>query len=154
MNNKKSFLQSTGLFLHDKFEFHLLIELAFNLLAVIPVISLFELFKFSLVSYESIAGVIIFIVVFTLVVESFKVYILRYFIDFVFKTKGVLIYLLYFGIFYLTTFIIKDFSFNKNVLLRLFVFTTVFLIFKVLFIIIYQRYAYKKNEVKENEKLD
>lgn len=155
MKKKKSFLEGLGLFLHPKFEFHLLIELAFNLLSIIPVIGIFELIKYPLVTYkESIAGVIIYIVVLTLVMESFKVYILRHFINFIFKTKGALLFLIYLAINYLTTLIIKGFSFNENVLLNLFIFTTAYIFLKIIIIVIYQRHINKKEKEEENEKLD
>ena len=49
---KKILLESLGLFLHPKFEFHLLIELVINLVAVVPVIGLFELFEYPLLHMQ------------------------------------------------------------------------------------------------------
>ena len=83
--------------------------------------------------------------------ESLKVYILRHFINYIFKSKGIILFIIYGLIFYLTTFLIKDLMFNKNVLLNLFIFTVSFLILKILLIIVYQSYKQIK-EVKRNEK--
>lgn|SRR5690554_740089 len=146
---KKSFLESLGIFLHPKFEFHLLIELVINLIAIIPVIGLFELFKYPLVTYANIIGVIIYIIVSTLLMESLKVYILRHFINYIFKTKGIILFILYAIVFYTTTFLIKDLMFNKNVLLNLIVFTICFLILKILLIIVYQRLQTNKRGEEE-----
>jgi len=146
---KKSFLESLGLFLHPKFEFHLLIELVINLVTVVPVIGLFELFEYPLVTYANIIGVIIYIVVATFLMESLKVYILRHFINYIFKSKGIILFIIYGLIFYLTTFLIKDLMFNKNVLLNLFIFTVSFLILKILLIIVYQRLQTNKRGEEE-----
>lgn len=154
MKKRKSFLESFGLFLHPKFEFHLLLELGINLITIIPIIGVFELLNYQLVEYSGIAGVIIYIVVLTLVMESFKVYILRHLIDFLFKTRGLFLYICYYFVFYLTTFIIKDLEFKDNLFLNIFIFTTLFLIFKILLIIIYQRNTIKKEKGESNEKLD
>jgi len=154
MKKRKSFFESLGLFLHPKFEIHLLIELMFNLLAIIPIIGIFELVKYPLVSYSGIAGVIIYVVVLTLVVESFKVYILRHFIHYLIKTKGLLLYLSYLVVFYVTTFIIKDLAINENKIINLFILTTLFLLLKIGLIIIYQRNTHKKEKGERNEKVD
>src|SRR5690625_3783743 len=154
MKKRKSFFESLGLFLHPKFEIHLLIELMFNLLAIIPIIGIFELVKYPLVSYSGIAGVIIYVVVLTLVVESFKVYILRHFIHYLIKTKGLLLYLSYLVVFYVTTFIIKDLTINENKIINLFILTTLFLLLKIGLIIIYQRNTHKKEKGERNEKED
>lgn len=154
MKKKKKFLESLGLFLHPKFEFHLLIEIMMNLLSIVPIIGIFELLNYPLVSYSGVAGVIIYVVVLTLVMESFKVYILRHFIDFLFKTKGLLLYFMYILFFYLTTFIVKDLSFRENKVINIFIFTTLFIFLKVMLIIVYQRNINKKEKGEDNETMD
>lgn len=154
MKKKKKFLESLGLFLHPKFEFHLLIEIMMNLLSIVPIIGIFELLNYPLVSYSGVAGVIIYIVVLTLVMESFKVYILRHFIDFLFKTKGLFLYFMYILFFYLTTFIVKDLSFRENKVINIFIFTTLFIFLKVMLIIVYQRNINKKEKGEDNETMD
>lgn len=154
MKKKKTFLESLGLFLHPKFEFHLLIEIMMNLLSIVPIIGIFELLNYPLVSYSGVAGVIIYVVVLTLVMESFKVYILRHFIDFLFKTKGLFLYFMYILFFYLTTFIVKDLSFRENKVINIFIFTTLFIFLKVMLIIVYQRNINKKEKGEDNETMD
>lgn len=150
---KKPFLESLGLFLHPKFEFHLLIELAINILVIIPIIGLFNLVNYPLVSYDSFAGVIIYIVVFTLITESLKVYVLRHFINYIFKSKGTLLVGINTLLFYLTTFLIEDLKFLNPVFLKLIIFSISFAIFKLIFIIMYQRIL-EKYEGDNNEKMD
>ena len=154
MKKDKKYLESLGLFLHPKFEFHLLIELLLNFLAILPIIGFFEFVKFPLVSYEGIAGIIIYIVVLTLVVESFKVYILRYFLNFIIKTKGILLYLLHISMFYLNTLIINNLRFNDNIIVSLLIFTTIFLTFKMFLIIVFQRNFTRKIKENDHEELD
>lgn len=150
---KKSFLESLGIFLHPKFEYHLLMELGLNLVTVVPIIGLFELFKYPLVSYASIAGVIIYIIVVTLIAESIKVFILRHFIDYIFKSKGLILFVLYGIIFYITTFLIKDLQFTNIVVINVLIFSISFIILKILLIILFQRIQTNKKG-EENEKLD
>lgn len=136
---KRPFLESFGIFKHPKFELHLLIELIMNILSIIPIIGLFELFNYPLLEYEKIAGVVIYIIGVTLIVESLKIYIIRHFIDYIIKTRGLFFLCLYAVIFYLLTFLIKDLSFTPIVIVNILIFTTIFLIFKILLIIVYQR---------------
>lgn len=150
---KKPFLESLGLFLHPKFEFHLLIELVMNLLIIISIIGLFSLVNYPLVSYDSFVGVIIYIVVFTLIAESLKVYVLRHFINYIFKSKGMILIGINTLLFYLTTFLITDLKFLNPVLLKLIIFSVTHAIFKLIFIIMYQRIL-EKYKGDENEKMD
>ena len=151
-NKPDLYVEKLGLYLHRKFEVHLLIIVIFNIISFIVVMGVFQLLNYPLVDFGSVIGVIIYSLVNTVILEVIKLFVVRHLINLIFKTKGLLFIPITMFIFWLTSLIfIDDLTFRKNVLVNLTIFTVCYLFMKILLVIALQRV---RKEDDNNEKLD
>lgn len=142
---KTSYLEAFGIFLHPNLSIHLIISIIINFILGITIVGVFHALNYPLLTYL-IVGFILYIIIFSLVELAVTIFVVRHLLKPFIKSRGLLLILTYALIFYLTTLVVTDVSFNSNVILKVLVFTVVFLIFKTILIIIYQRYLVKKKE--------
>lgn len=145
---KDTYSSKYGIFLHNNLGIHFLIVLMFNLIISVTLVGIFEQSKYPIFDFK-IAGFIFYIIITTLLETMLTIFLLRHFLKFIFKTKGVIIYITYALIFYISTFLVEGVNFKENVLIKLLVYTFLFLILRIFFVIIYQRYIFR-NKKKEN----
>lgn len=153
MNNKEKFYNSIivkfGFLLHENFSVHAVVLLILNLLSAITVTGIFNLFNYPLINYK-ITSFILFVIIATLLELVVKTFVMRYFIDIIFKTFGTLTLIIHALLFYLSEVIVNNFTFTNSVILSILIFTVVFLIVRLLLINIYQKYVLKHLIKKEN----
>lgn len=152
METKNKFYNSLivkfGFLLHENFSIHSLVLFILNILSAIAITGLFNFLKQPLIAYR-ISSFILFILVATLLELVVKTFVLRYFINIIFKTFGGITILIQAILFYATTFIVNNFNFNQISIISVFVFTISFLIIRLLIISIYQKYILKYLVKKE-----
>lgn len=151
-NKPDLYVEKLGLYLHRKFEIHLLIVAIFNIISFIVVIGVFQLIDYPLVEFGSIMGVIIYSLVNTVILEVVKLFVVRHLMNLIFKSRGLIFIPITMLIFWLTSLVfIDDLTFRKNVLVNLTIFTVCYLFMKILLVIALQRV---RKEDDNNEKLD
>lgn len=152
MKNKgdfqKTFLGSLGIFLHRNLGLHILISLIFNLIICVSLSGLFSLINYPVIDY-TLLGFIIFIIVFTLIEVSLIIIFVGYYLKYIIKSRGLLLIVFYSLVFFITSLLIEDVSFIKPIILTLLVFSFSFIIFKLLLVILYQRYLLNKSGGKQ-----
>lgn len=144
MGNKKDFKDSIlgryGFFLHKNLGIHLVITLVFNVIAILAITGLSILIDYKIFDY-SVTGLIFYIIAITLIEITLKIFIIRHFLNIVLQTKGILVIVLHLSIFYFTTFLINDVKILPNVIIKSLLLTILFLVFRISFVIIFQRYT-------------
>lgn len=133
-----SYVARFGFFLHHNFGIHLLLVLFFNFISAIVAVGLLELFKSPALSFD-IIGFVLFIIIVTLIEVIIKIFVLRHFIDLIFKTKGIITFVLQNIIFYVATLFVNNVEFNKVIVLNILVFSLIFFIIRFFLINIYQK---------------
>lgn len=142
---RKSIMGRYGFFLHENLGIHLVITLIFNVISIVTITGLADLINYDIFEY-SVTGLIFYIIAVTLIEITFKIFMIRHFLDIILKTKGLLVLFLHLAIFYFTTFLIDDVKILPNIILKSLLLTISFLIFRILFIIIFQRYTMKNKK--------
>ena len=143
------YVRKLGLYLHSKFEIHLLITTIFNLISFVVVIGLFEFFEYPLITFNYISGIVILSLVTTLIMEVIKLFLVRHFFDLIYKSKGLIFLFLYIGVVLGTTYIfVDDVKFLKNVFIKASIFVVMFEIMKLLLVIALHRITGEKERAE------
>lgn len=142
---KDSNVVKLGFFLSRNLGFHILFSIILNFIITVVLIGLFDAIKFPIFNFKFM-GLIMFIVIATLLEVTVLIFIVRHLIKLVIKSFGLMLVVVQGVIFYLTTLLVVDLSFQAVVFVKIVVFTIAFLILKIIAIIIIQRYKVKYKE--------
>lgn len=142
---KDSNVVKLGFFLSFNLGFHILFSIILNFIITVVLIGLFDAIKFPIFNFKFM-GLIMFIVIATLLEVTVLIFIVRHLIKLVIKSFGLMLFVVQGVIFYLTTLLVVDLSFQAVVFVKIVVFTIAFLILKIIAIIIIQRYKVKYKE--------
>lgn len=142
---KDSNVVKLGFFLSYNLGYHILFSIILNFIITVVLIGLFDAIKFPIFNFKFM-GLIMFIVIATLLEVTVLIFIVRHLIKSVIKSFGLMLVVVQGVIFYLTTLLVVDLSFQAVVFVKIVVFTIAFLILKIIAIIIIQRYKVKYKE--------
>lgn len=142
---KDSNVVKLGFFLSYNLGFHILFSIILNFIITVVLIGLFDAIKFPIFNFKFM-GLIMFIVIATLLEVTVLIFIVRHLIKLVIKSFGLMLVVVQGVIFYLTTLLVVDLSFQAVVFVKIVVFTIAFFILKIIAIIIIQRYKVKYKE--------
>lgn len=142
---KDSNLVKLGFFLSRNLGFHILLSTIINFIITVVLVGMFDAMNFPIFHFKFI-GLIMYVIIATLLEVTAIIFIVRHLMKLVIKSFGLLLVVVQGIIFYVTTLLVVDVSFQAVVFVKLLVFTITFLILKMIAIVLIQRYKAKYKE--------
>jgi len=135
-NNKKIGL-ILGFYLHENFGLHILFTIIINLISSGVIIGLSSV-SYKIVEVNSLIAFFLGMLFYSLLEVAIKTLLIRYIWKTIIRTFGLIFFIVNVLFFYLSSLLIKEFNFLNNIS-NIFIFTLLFMIFRILLTTVFKR---------------